>query len=153
MNRAAILGLLVSISACGGGLGSPSPGGDDGSIYSAASASGSEEDAAVSTTTACGSASSVDALGQCVAGRFLLGCAGGGSSGSTCLSDDLQTCQGHSPPLTAPTCANRCSSAEYAVSCSNQGTNAAQPAEDLKCRSVLVAPGGLTFYCCPCQGN
>lgn len=87
--------------------------------------------------------------GQCSAQLHLLTCSRGDGSSSICLSDVTNAC----PELdeSFDSCESRCEDGEYAMACGgvNPMNEYEQPPE--VCRSAGATPGGVVYYCCPCE--
>ena len=92
----------------------------------------------------------------CRASRALVAC-NGPAGGCDCRSDDATTCP---TPTTCglaygyTTCQDQCADNEYAVACGGPPQPDAayvnqQPPSS--CRLALATPGGVAFYCCPCE--
>lgn len=92
----------------------------------------------------------------CSAARALVSCSGP-AGGCDCMSDEATTCPaavtcGLSYGYTA--CEDQCADSEYAVACGGLPQPDAayvnqQPPSS--CRLALATPGGVAFYCCPCE--
>jgi len=94
--------------------------------------------------------------GGCRVSRALVSC-NGPSGGCACASDDSTTCP---TPTTCDvahgytSCQDQCTDGEYAVACGGLPQPDAsfvyqQPPSG--CRLGLATPGGVAFYCCPCE--
>jgi hypothetical protein len=92
----------------------------------------------------------------CRASRALVSC-NGPSGGCECTSDDATTCPS---PATCglshghTTCQDECAAGEYAVACGGvprPDTAQSNTQPPSACRLALATPGGVAFYCCPCE--
>jgi len=88
------------------------------------------------------------AAGQCVAGRMFLSCEGSNATAG-CLSNDGAVCPAASSVGGAYgwNCENQCNPDEFGLVCG--GTESAPR----KCRMMLPTPGGIVFFCCPCDSR
>lgn len=88
--------------------------------------------------------------GQCAGNFYLLACARDDGSSSICLSGVTNAC----PDIdeTFDSCESRCEAGEYAMACG--GVNPMNEYESAPevCRNAGVTPGGVSYYCCPCDG-
>jgi hypothetical protein len=92
----------------------------------------------------------------CRASRALVSC-NGPSGGCDCRSDESTTCPTSVTCGLAygyTTCQDQCAESEYAVACGGLPQPDAayvnqQPPSG--CRLALATPGGVAFYCCPCE--
>lgn len=88
--------------------------------------------------------------GQCAGKFYLLGCARDDGSTSICLSDVTNACLDIDE--TFDSCESRCEAGEYAMACGGVNPmNEYEPAPEA-CRNAGVTPGGVSYYCCPCDG-
>jgi len=101
------------------------------------------------TLPQCSWPSSLDASdaaqGQCRAARALVQCDLGGGVTEGGLSDDATRCSGGAAGH------DLCNEDEYGAACGSVGPSQAV-ADDppAGCRSKLMTPGGVAFFCCPC---
>jgi len=107
---------------------------------------------------ACGWPVSLNDAGPngCHAARALISCSGP-AGGCACMSDDATAC----PAATTcglsygySTCQDQCAASEYAVACGGiPRPDAAVVSQDPPsgCRLSGANPGGVAFYCCPCE--
>jgi hypothetical protein len=123
--------------------------------HTADSASNVRQASAASTTDAdqqgaCELPSS-DAPGACHAGRQLARCTSD-NGGSLCITDEGGRCEGSDDSFS---CESVCEPDEYALSCAAVGGlapgGAASQSPPEACRSLFPTPGGIVYYCCPCE--
>ena len=74
------------------------------------------------------------------------------NGGAICFADEDGRCDGIDATFT---CENLCAAGEYALSCGAIGGRLASGGSvqepPAACRSVAPTPGGIVFYCCPCE--
>jgi hypothetical protein len=85
-----------------------------------------------------------DAGGTCRAASFLLTCRRG--RGVFCLSDNPNSCG-----TTSSGCQSQCGPNEYGAACGFIGPGGSVDPPAPGCHGQLLTPGGLAFYCCPCE--
>jgi hypothetical protein len=83
---------------------------------------------------------------NCTEAHAMLECTSDSGSAEGCLSD-AGGCEGSDP---SAVCTNQCTPNEYAAACGSPGPSSNDTPPSTKCRSVLITPGGVAFYCCPC---
>jgi hypothetical protein len=88
------------------------------------------------------------ATGDCAAGSMLLSCNDSLGTGSICVANSPEICVGGLHPV-AGECRNSCRPGEYAAACGSVGVSHAPPSA--ACRTEIPTPGGLVYYCCPCE--
>ena len=88
--------------------------------------------------------------GQCQgASRAVLSCPYADGTTQICLSNDTTCHTGYSDTSGNLTCVNKCGASEFGIVCGSVGPGpAVSPPPG--CRSVLLTPGGVAFYCCGC---
>lgn len=86
--------------------------------------------------------------GACTAARLLVDCTDANGAGGMCLSNDGLTCGG---VVTGATCVDKCASNQYAIACGQVGPSSVAWTPPANCSAALLTPGGVAFYCCPCQ--
>lgn len=158
---------VILLTGCSGS-------GSAATTMTAASSSGTSGDTSAAGTACSWPADLYDGgRGSCVVGRALMQCQypvgveceGGASAASggvtqTCISDSTTSCSGCVSSSGAATCTDQCGSNEYAVSCGgllvpplpDGGTVAwTYQAAPTGCIFAGANPGGISYYCCPCQ--
>jgi hypothetical protein len=147
-----VYGLLPGTGPCGcGATCAPAPESPDAGI-----AQGS--DSGATQLPACRWPAALDptdgaATGQCRAARAFVTCQDGTGGGQGCLSNDPMRCPDLSAqPAVGLTCQNECAANEYGAACGSVGPSTAPfPTPPTGCRMVAPTPGGIAFYCCPCN--
>jgi hypothetical protein len=85
----------------------------------------------------------------CTSARALLSCGLDGGPGEICFSDNFVSCPG--PPPSYTPCTDQCGTSEYALACGGIGPMAPQYNAPPECRFAGANPGGVAYYCCPCE--
>jgi hypothetical protein len=85
----------------------------------------------------------------CHAARALLRCGRPDGDGAVCISNDQAAC----PSLESIVpCVDQCGAAEYALACGKIGVGLVPAFEaPAGCRDMGANPGGIVYYCCPCE--
>jgi hypothetical protein len=99
----------------------------------------------------CSWSSSLDDAGStgCHAAAAFVECKNAAGEGCACLSDNSLTCDGCQ--AVGATCRDVCAADQYAVACGGVGPGAGAFTPPAGCTSAGVTPGGVGYYCCPCQ--
>jgi hypothetical protein len=146
----------AAIGAATGGVGNTSAA-QTGGASSGGSASG---DSAVATLPYCAAltnlASADASRAECGAARVYLSCSSS-SETMTCMTDNLSECPAGGPiiipSVTFSDCKNLCNSDEYVMACGGVGPGEPAVSTQLPtaCRALPPNPGGVSYYCCPCD--
>jgi hypothetical protein len=91
-----------------------------------------------------------DSSGQCRnAARAVLSCTDAAGAGAVCVTNDA-SCIASGTDMSNPfTCVNRCNPTEFGLICGTIGPGP-EVTPPPSCRSVLITPAGIAYYCCPC---
>lgn len=93
------------------------------------------------------------AVGTCHAARRMLTCELSGGATQGCLSDDAQ-CPAEGSGSPVKPCEDVCQPDEYAAACGAIGAIGPSTVQDdppVGCHDAMPTPGGVVFYCCPCE--
>jgi hypothetical protein len=88
-----------------------------------------------------------DGRTACQPARALVSCTDSTGAGCGCLSDQI-SCDGCQ--IQGVTCRDQCAADQYAVACGGVGPGAVPSPPD-GCTFAGANPGGVAYYCCPCQ--
>ena len=88
-----------------------------------------------------------DGRTACQPARALVSCTDPTGAGCACLSDNI-SCDGCQ--LQDVTCHDQCAANQYVVACGGVGPGAVPSPPD-GCTFASANPGGVAYYCCPCQ--
>ena len=99
----------------------------------------------------CSWPSSLDGSGSggCAAAAALAECTNAAGEGCGCLSDNSLTCDGCQ--AAGAICKDVCAINQYAVACGGIGPGAGAATPPTGCTFADANPGGVAYYCCPCQ--
>jgi hypothetical protein len=85
----------------------------------------------------------------CRAAAAYVTCKNAAGAGCGCLTDNSLTCEGCAVP--DATCRDLCAVNQYAVACGGIGPQASAGTPPAGCTWAAAIPGGIAYYCCPCQ--